>query len=103
MQTGQHLRLHLSRCQIDDAHRAFVRYLGTRIDAYKRPAPGWALYVIRPRTAPAPIAHYRLITDQHDIKWRDANIEGAQAAGWRTIHVVDVETALNELDAELAT
>jgi epoxide hydrolase-like predicted phosphatase len=27
-----------------------------------------------------------------------ANLEGAKQAGWRTIHVVDVESALNELD-----
>ena len=31
-----------------------------------------------------------------------ANLEGARAAGWRTIHVVDVESALRELDATLA-
>ena len=31
-----------------------------------------------------------------------ANIEGAKAAGWRTIHVVDIESALTELDHVLA-
>jgi epoxide hydrolase-like predicted phosphatase len=32
-----------------------------------------------------------------------ANIEGAKAAGWRTIHVVDVESALADLDRALRT
>lgn len=31
-----------------------------------------------------------------------ANIEGAKAAGWRTIHVVDIESALAELDHVLS-
>jgi putative hydrolase of the HAD superfamily len=31
-----------------------------------------------------------------------ANIEGAKAAGWRTIHVVDVESALADLDHALS-
>jgi putative hydrolase of the HAD superfamily len=31
-----------------------------------------------------------------------ANIEGAKAAGWRTIHVVDVESALADLDHMLS-
>jgi epoxide hydrolase-like predicted phosphatase len=31
-----------------------------------------------------------------------ANVEGAKAAGWRTIHVTDVESALHELDRALA-
>lgn len=31
-----------------------------------------------------------------------ANLEGAKQAGWRTIHVVDVESALGELDRVLA-
>jgi epoxide hydrolase-like predicted phosphatase len=31
-----------------------------------------------------------------------ANVEGAKAAGWRTIHVTDVESALRELDLALA-
>jgi putative hydrolase of the HAD superfamily len=31
-----------------------------------------------------------------------ANIEGAKAAGWRTIHVVDVESALTDLDHVLS-
>jgi epoxide hydrolase-like predicted phosphatase len=31
-----------------------------------------------------------------------ANLEGATQAGWRTIHVVDVESALKELDLVLA-
>ena len=30
-----------------------------------------------------------------------ANVEGAKSAGWHTIHVVDVESALRELDAVL--
>ena len=31
-----------------------------------------------------------------------ANVEGAKAAGWQTIHVVDIESALHNLDAILA-
>ena len=31
-----------------------------------------------------------------------ANVEGAKSAGWQTIHVVDVESALRELDTVLA-
>jgi putative hydrolase of the HAD superfamily len=54
-------------------------------------------------------AIYELTTSRLGVKASEilylddfaANLEGAKAAGWRTIHVTDVESALAELDAAL--
>jgi len=56
-------------------------------------------------------AIYELTTSRLGVKASEilylddfaANLEGAKAAGWRTIHVTDVEPALAELDEILAT
>jgi len=42
--------------------------------------------------------------DAEEVLYLDdfaANVDGARAAGWRTIHVVDIESALSELDTVL--
>ena len=47
----------------------------------------------------------RLGVEASEILYLDdfaANLEGAKAAGWQTIHVTDIETALAELDEILA-
>ena len=55
-------------------------------------------------------AIYELTTSRLGVKASEilylddfaANVEGAKAAGWRTIHVVDIESALAELDHVLS-
>lgn len=55
-------------------------------------------------------AIYALVAERLGVEGRQilylddfaANLDGAQAAGWSTIHVVDVETALSDLERALS-
>jgi epoxide hydrolase-like predicted phosphatase len=58
----------------------------------------------KPEPAIYELTTSRLGVEASEILYLDdfaANIEGAKATGWRTIHVTDVETALAEMDAAL--
>jgi len=60
----------------------------------------------KPEPAIYELTTNRLGVEASEILYLDdfaANLEGAKAAGWQTIHVTDIETALAELDEILAT
>src|SRR4029079_17413431 len=59
----------------------------------------------KPEPAIYELTTNRLGVEAPEILYLDdfaANLEGAKAAGWQTIHVTDIETALAELDEILA-
>ena len=59
----------------------------------------------KPEPAIYELTTTRLGVEASEILYLDdfaANLEGAKAAGWQTIHVTDIETALAELDEILA-
>jgi putative hydrolase of the HAD superfamily len=72
----------------------FDAVVDSSLVGHRKPEP--AIYELTTRMLGVPASEILYLDDFA------ANLEGAQEAGWRTIHVVDVESALNELDLVLA-
>jgi putative hydrolase of the HAD superfamily len=72
----------------------FDAVVDSSLVGHRKPEP--AIYELTTRMLGVPASEILYLDDFA------ANLEGAKEAGWRTIHVVDVESALNELDLVLA-
>ena len=72
----------------------FDAIVDSSLVGHRKPEP--AIYELTTRTLGVPASGILYLDDFA------ANLDGAKEAGWRTIHVVDVESALNELDLVLA-
>ena len=72
----------------------FDAVVDSSLVGHRKPEP--AIYELTTRTLGVPASGILYLDDFA------ANLDGAKEAGWRTIHVVDVESALNELDLVLA-
>ena len=72
----------------------FDAVVDSSLVGHRKPEP--AIYELTTRMLGVPASEILYLDDFA------ANLDGAKEAGWRTIHVVDVESALNELDLVLA-